>query len=37
MDNPAGAFQLMVRFISKNYGVPFEGVAIFWKDFIAAK
>jgi hypothetical protein len=36
-DSPAGAYDLMVRFISKNYGVPFEGVVIFWKDFRAAK
>lgn len=35
--NPAGAFHLMVRFISKNYGVPFEGVVIFWTDFRPAK
>ena len=37
LDNPFGAFELMVRFISKNYGVPFEGVAIFWTDFRPGK
>ncbi len=35
--NPFGAFELMVRFIAKNYGVPFEGVVIFWNEFRSAK
>ena len=37
LTNPIGAFELMSRFISKAYGLPFEGVVIFWTDFRSAK
>jgi hypothetical protein len=36
-DNPAGAFDLMLRFWKQTHELPFQGVVIYWKDFKAAK
>lgn len=33
-DNPAGAFALMLRFWKLTHQLPFEGVVIYWKDFV---
>lgn len=36
-DNPAGAFDLMLQFWKQTHELPFQGVVIYWKDFILAK
>src|SRR3954469_9461421 len=33
LDNPAGAFELMIRFWRQTHELPFQGVVIYWKDF----
>lgn len=36
LDNPTGAFELMIRFWHQTHELPFQGVVIFWKDFVSA-
>lgn len=35
--DPAGAWELMLRFWKAIHELPFNGVVIYWKDFIPAK
>jgi len=35
LDNPAGAFELMIRFWRQTHELPFQGVVIYWKDFVS--
>lgn len=36
-DDPAGAWELMLRYWQQTHELPFEGVIIYWKDFKPAK
>lgn len=35
-DDPAGAWELMLRFWKQTHDLPFSGVVIYWKDFKTA-
>jgi hypothetical protein len=33
LENPIGAFELMLKFWRQTHSLPFEGTIIYWKDF----